>query len=183
MTDLIFSTGNAQKFKAGFDICATYGISLTQQDLDIEEIQHEDLEQVARRKAQTAYDIIKQPVLISDDGWSIPGLNGFPGAYMHAINDWLTADDFIRLTSQLSDRRIFAHKHLVYTDGSTTQLFSKVFEGTLLTEARGDNCTSAISMNGDNGLSITEIHRMPQTPVDRAVYTIWHDFAQWYAAR
>ena len=44
--------------------------------------------------------------------WEIPALRGFPGAYMHPVNDWFTAGDWLRLMHGIADRRIiFTPKH------------------------------------------------------------------------
>lgn len=76
---LIFSTGNPEKFAIGSQTCRGYGIELSQNSLEIDEIQGEDAERIVRDKADKAYSLIGEPVIVSDDSWEIPGLGGFPG--------------------------------------------------------------------------------------------------------
>ena len=47
----------------------------------IKEIQSESIIEVAEDKVKKAFDIIKSPVIVEDDGLFIDDLNGFPGIY------------------------------------------------------------------------------------------------------
>lgn len=185
MKSLIFSTGNEHKFLIGQSVCNQYNITLIQEDTDVDEIQSEDSERIAVEKAKSAYAMIKQPVLISDDSWSFVGLKGFPGAYMHSMNEWFTPEDFLRLTAHLTDRAVLLIKYLVYFDGETPHVFSDTCKGTLLTEARGTArhaCHPVICMDGDDGMSVAEVFASDTTLHDREASKVWHDFATWYGS-
>lgn len=98
MKQLIFSTGNAEKFLTAQHVCNPAGISLKQVDIDELEIQEENPEKVALDKATKAFKVVNKPLVITDDSWAFAGLKGFPGVYMHSINEWFTPEDFLRLT-------------------------------------------------------------------------------------
>lgn len=186
MKSLLFSTGNSNKFKVGQHICQQYDIQLEQKDAAADEVQGEDLEYVATRKAQAAYEVLKAPVIISDDSWEIPGLKGFPGPYMHSMNLWLSPEDFLRLTLPLKDRRIFQHKHLVFCDGSDIKIFIATYEGILTKEIRGTSADSSLTitqMKGDNGLTIAEMYNQNKNMLVRDTTKIWHDFTKWYTTK
>lgn len=183
MHKLIFSTGNSYKFTHAREVCEAYDVELIQNEQEIDEIQGEDGEKIVIDKVNKAYEILKKPVIVSDDNWEITGLNGFPGAYMKSMFHWFKAEDFIRLTKDLEDRRIFLVGYLAYKDDKITKIFRQKREGYLLTEPRGNNETSGgqiISMVGDNGLSINEVYDSGQPHNEREVTKIWHDFAKWY---
>ena len=184
MKQLIFSTGNATKFANAKSICDNYDINLVQNNLEIDEIQSEDPERVINDKVQKAYDQLRKPVIVSDDSWEIPGLNGFPGAYMKSINSWFTPQDFANLTRSLTDRRVFLHSRLAYTDdGETVKLFLNSHEGYLLEEPRGNAgppSQKVISMAGDNGLSIAEVYDQDLKNDDRDVHKAWKLFCEWH---
>lgn len=186
MESLLFSTGNESKYQTALGVCAKYGVSIKQSKLDVDEIQGEDPTKIVTHKAQSAYYILKQPVLVSDDSWEIPGLQGFPGPYMKSINHWFTVDDFVHLTKPLADRRVFLLSYLAYTDGNTTMVFAHKREGTLLEEPRGKNGPAAhkiIAMSEDGGLSVAEYFDK-KLPLDRRdSEKHWHDFIKWYVAR
>lgn len=114
MKQILFSTGNSQKMRMGQTVCDEYGISLLQKDLDIDEVQSENSEYVAKKKAEAAFACVKQPVIISDDSWAFLGLNGFPGTYAKSVNHWLSPEDYLRLMKGVSDRRALLTQTIVF---------------------------------------------------------------------
>jgi effector-binding domain-containing protein len=97
MKKLIYATGNNLKYKLAAPVALQHNVQLTQSALDIDEIQSQDVEKVARDKAFKAFTVVKQPVFITDDSWSFMGLGGFPGVYMHDVAEWLSADEGVLL--------------------------------------------------------------------------------------
>src|SRR5262245_31794574 len=122
MRDLVFATGNKQKFQLAEQVMIKYGIALSQRSAKIHEIQSEDALEVASDKAEKTYAILKVPLVISDVAWSFNGLKGFPGIYMHSMNDYLSPEDFLRLMSTVKDRSITLTRYVVYIDGQTTKV-------------------------------------------------------------
>ena len=186
MKHLIFSTGNSQKLGIGQSVCVDYAITLQQNELAIDEIQSEDTAYVARRKAEAAYALLKQPVIISDDAWSIHGLNGFPGTYAKSVNTWFSTDDYIRLTRDLTDRRISLFQTLVYQDHDVQQLFIRESLGVLLPEPRGERgapIQKIASFEPDGVTSISEKMADKTHYSGEQTLLVWHDFAQWYTER
>ena len=182
MRSIIFSTGNTQKFDIAHAVCAKHDLELTQNALEIDEIQGEDAEIIIRDKAQKAFAFLGQPVIVSDDSWSIPGLNGFPGAYMKSMDHWLTPEDFLNLTRKLEDRRIILIQMLAYQDNTHQQVFRREYTGTLLTEARGTEgkpLQKILTMPGDNGLSVAEAYEAGTIHAERDVAAGWNDLIDW----
>jgi non-canonical purine NTP pyrophosphatase (RdgB/HAM1 family) len=182
MQEIIFATGNEQKFTTALHACGQYDIKLIQQDVDTPEIQSEDPEAVAIDKARKAYQIVQKPVVITDDSWHFSGLKGFPGVYMHSINHWFTPEDFLRLVMPLKDRAVTMTQYLVYCDGSDTKVICQKTHGTLLKEIRGTSphpSHTVIALETDNGLSIAEAYAQAADKSSRATAKIWKDFAEW----
>jgi non-canonical purine NTP pyrophosphatase (RdgB/HAM1 family) len=183
MNQLIFSTGNDSKYTTAKEVCNKHGIELTQSALEIDEIQGEDAEKIVIDKVNKAYELVKQPVIVSDDTWLITALNGFPGSYMKSMNHWFKPQDFINLTQSLSDRSIYLVGYLAYRDGEQIKLFYQKREGILLKEPKGQHEPAShkvISMVGDNGLSIAEVYDKGLARSERDVAKIWHEFAEWF---
>lgn len=183
MKRILFSTGNAEKFAMGQITCKKYDIELVQSVLDIDEVQSDDVEYVARRKAETAFSLLKQPVVISDDAWEIPGLNGFPGTYAKNVNDWFSADDWIRLTRELENRETSIVQTLIYQDEHMQQFFIRRTTGVLLKEPRGANGRSIqkiVSLEPDQTTSISEVIGNGTYYSGEGTLAVWHDFAQWF---
>lgn len=183
MPTIIFSTGNSQKFDVASAVCAKRNIQLIQNTFDIDEIQGEDADIIIRDKVQKAYDLVKQPVIVSDDSWNIPGLNGFPGAYMKSIDHWLTPEDLLNLTRPLEDRRIILVQMLAYQDADHQHIFRKEYTGTLLTEVHGSHgkpLQKVVAMPGDNGLSIAEAYEAGTAHAERGISAGWDEVIDWY---
>jgi non-canonical purine NTP pyrophosphatase (RdgB/HAM1 family) len=181
MKSLVFVTGNAHKFDNGSRICNQHGIELHQKELDITEIQDNDGELVARDKAQKVYNLLQEPLIITDDSWIVPGLGGFPGVYMHAVNEWFTSEDWLRLTKDLEDRRIIMRQFLVYQDKDGQRVFVGDVLGTLLKQIQGASNHPNLSIIAfdNSGFSVAE-QRARGESLTGANATVWHEFAPWY---
>lgn len=183
MNEVIFLTGNETKFTNAETACEKHGVHLKQASLKIDEVQNIDPEYVITDKVKKAFEALKQPIVVSDDSWEIQGLNGFPGPYMKDMNQWFTPQNFADLTRSLKDRRIFLHSRLAYTDGKEIKLFLRTFEGYLLPEPKGvagPPSQKIISLNEDNGLSISEVYDQDLLNKDRDVHKTWDHFCKWY---
>lgn len=156
---LIFVTGNADKFSNARTICKKFGVEISQVVADIDEIQGEDSEAIARDKARKAYELVGKPVIITDDSWDIIGLNGFPGAYMKSVSQWLTPQNFMNLMQDVEDRSVLLRQYLVYQDDKESVVFLKEHLGTVAAEPRGksDNTwLNVVAMDADRGKTLAE---------------------------
>src|ERR1035437_9937513 len=81
MKIVYFATTNQEKLLIAKTVCEQASITVKQTVFDIDEIQGEDPELIVKDKARRAYEKLGKPVVVSDDSWNIPALNGFPGPY------------------------------------------------------------------------------------------------------
>jgi XTP/dITP diphosphohydrolase len=183
---LLYATGNPTKFRTAVKICETYGVALEQASLEIPEIQDDDGEIIARDKALRIFEQLQKPVVITDDSWLIPGLKGFPGPYMKYVNHTFTAEDWLRLTLPLTDRRIILRQAVVYQDKGQQQLFRLDVEALLLKDIRGI-CefphASLVSFDGGKTSAAEHISQARSALGDSEHQTSWHDFCEWYQSR
>ena len=185
MKELLCATGNADKFAIGEQAFLKYGCSLKQVSVEIDEIQGEDSEVILLDKVAKAHSLVQKPVLVTDDTWVIPALNGFPGAYMKSMNHWLTANDFLKLMEDKTDRTIYLDQYLAYTDGTETKTFYKRIKGTISLEARGVTgppVVHIVQLDGDNELTISEVF---DRGIEDHVYEddAWSQAAKWFAEK
>lgn len=110
MDTLYFATSNQEKMLIAQTVCSKFNINVERASIDIDEIQGEDPVIIIQDKVRRAYEGLTKPVVVSDDSWDIPALNGFPGPYMKSINKWFNFDDFLRLMEGISDRSIILHQ-------------------------------------------------------------------------
>ncbi len=80
-SELFFASSNENKFQEAERILSNSGVQINFYKTILEEIQSNDLNDIAEKKAINAYDLIQKPVIIEDDGLFINSLNGFPGPY------------------------------------------------------------------------------------------------------
>jgi XTP/dITP diphosphohydrolase len=186
---LLCATTNAIKFGLGEQMCKRHGIELEQIVIEVDEIQSEDVDKIIDRKARAIYDLLQKPVVISDDTWRIPALNGFPGPYMKSINHWFKAEDFIRLMTGVQDRSIILEQRVAFFDGTELVVFTHDVLGTIVEKPRGTSdipVTNVAAMDIDGGLTIAEVYAKglghSSGRIDK-VSGAWKAFAEWYSAR
>lgn len=186
MHRLLFTTTNEQKFAMAQRLCARADIELVQIVGDIAEIQSENPEIIIRDKATKAYASVQAPVIVSDDSWSIAGLNGFPGPYMKSMNHWFTPQNFIDLTRRLEDRSITLMQYLAYQDDKETVIFRRDTHGTLLSEPRGTYgvpLLKVVALDSDNSQSLAEVYDSGEAHSPerlKAHPDVWIDLIDWY---
>ena len=182
MKTLLFATGNAVKFRTASLMCQKFGIQLKQASVNIPEIQAHVGETVARDKAERTYEELRKPVIISDDSWLIPGLRNFPGPFMKFMNDWLTIDDWQRLTAHLEDRRIILRQIVVYQDGRQQKLFHIDVAGVLLRKPQGNHANRAmalVSFDGGKTSAADAINSTGSALLHANRRTSWHILCEW----
>ena len=87
LSELFFASSNEHKFQEAERILANLGMQINLFKTTLEEIQSNNLNDIAEKKAINAYDLIQKPVIIEDDGLFINALNGFPGPYSSYVYD------------------------------------------------------------------------------------------------
>lgn len=184
-----FVTGNDKKFAAAQTMCHQKAIELNRIVIDLEEIQSEDQDKIITEKAKKAYEAVGRPIVVSDDSWSFPALNGFPGPYMKSVNFWFTTQDFLDLMVNKKDRTLILIKLLAYYDGSELVIFRKDSPGKVILKPKGNSpipIRSIYVSDFDNGKTVAEldnegtidsIERLKRHPDP------WHDLIDWLIAK
>jgi XTP/dITP diphosphohydrolase len=130
--ELVYVTGNAFKLAVAERALVGSGIVLVQSDLDAPEIQSDRVEDVAIYAGQWACRRLGEPVVVTDGGFYIEALNGFPGPFVKFVNQWLTALDLLDLVRGKDDKRIVDRDCLAYCrPGEKPVTFSGSYPGVL----------------------------------------------------
>ena len=87
LSELFFATSNENKFQEAERILSNLGVKINLFKTTLEEIQSNDLNYIAKKKAINAFKLVQKPVIIEDDGLFIDSLNGFPGPYSSYVYD------------------------------------------------------------------------------------------------
>lgn len=100
----------------------------------LKEIQSESIIEVAEDKVRKAFDIIKKPVIIEDDGLFIEALNGFPGVYSSFVFRTIGNKGIIDLLKDNNKRRAKFLSIISFHDGKTVESFIGETIGHITTE-------------------------------------------------
>lgn len=173
MKKILFITTNAYKFSVAQKALESSQVELEQKALDYEvpEIQGFEVEEIAKWSASWVAEKLNEPVAVTDAGYYINSLNGFPGPYIKFINKWLNAGDILRLMDGKEDRSIEVRETLAYCEpGSEPIAFNGVARGTIALK-RGTESNSPI-----NELFIPEGSDRPMSEIeDEVMQKFWGD--------
>jgi XTP/dITP diphosphohydrolase len=129
-TELIYLTGNDFKFAVAERALGNSGIVLVQECLEAPEIQSSRVEDVATYAAEWGSQRLDRPVVVTDAGFYIEALNGFPGPFVKFVNRWLTAEDLLNLMRGKDNRRAITRDCLAYCrSGEKPAIFSGSYPG------------------------------------------------------
>lgn len=135
MKSLFFVTGNKNKAQEAQSILE---IPIEITDVDIPEIQDLDVEKVVREKAESAFKIVKKPLVVDDAGLYVEAWNGFPGAlvkHLQISNGLETIDKWLSLEE---NRRVRVVAAVGYHDGEQVLTFKGEVSATFV-NPRGSN--------------------------------------------
>ncbi len=180
MQQVLFATSNSVKFLSAQHVCREFDIELRQVSVDITELQAEDGEIIVRDKAEKAFDMLHQPVVVCDDSWIIPGLNGFPGPYMKSVNTWFTPEDWLRLTLPLKNREIVLRQYIVFQNDDEQHLFAQDVRGIILKEIRGTSVyPHSALVSFDAGKHSDAEFQARQESAHKHLKNSWHLLGEW----
>ena len=130
LSELFFASSNEHKFQEAERILANLGMQINLFKTTLEEIQSNNLNDIAEKKAINAYDLIQKPVIIEDDGLFIKTLNGFPGPYSSYVYDTIGNNGIMNLleNSQVRDAK-FVSIIAYCSDVNDVKLFESSIPG------------------------------------------------------
>ncbi len=178
MPKIFYITGNDYKFKDAQRYAKKFGLDLIQKKLEIKEIQSDSIENIVKDKAKQAFKILKKPLIVSDSGWNIPSLKGFPGPYMYYINEWFDVGDFLNLMKGKKDKSIILEYVICATSAKGLKLFKKKIKGKIIDQAKGKGLPSdKVVILGKSKYTIAECQNKNQESVDDA--DLWEKVYHW----
>lgn len=125
MNKINFITSNKGKITSLENTLKLHNIEalVVSQNLDIMEPQFDSVQEVSKFKALKAFDIVKEPVLVEDGGFSVKALNGFPGVYTKYVLKTLGADGILKLMNGIQDRtaKFISVATFINSDGEVFQ--------------------------------------------------------------
>lgn len=111
-----FATNNKTKYKIALKSLENTGVSITQMSVLLPELQSDKVEEIAKYSASWASIKLQLPIVVSDTGFYIEALNGFPGPLVKHINNWLSVEDYINLIKNKKNRLVYIRDCLAYCE-------------------------------------------------------------------
>lgn len=141
MEKLTYVTHNEGKYYAVKNRFLEEEIEVNFFNYDFHEPDVDDVILVSKAKVLEAYEILKSPCFVIDNGFCIdayPGNPGYPGAF---VNRSGIAEDIHRLLETMKEVKVRTCRFigcLTFYDGNEFKTFYEVSEGTLSYEIRGE---------------------------------------------
>ncbi len=178
--EFTFVTSNEHKLHEAQSTCEPYGITIVQGIADVLEIQGTNPQAIAMSKAEQAFSALGKTVLVNDSSWAIDALKGFPGAYMHDINQWFSPDDFLALMCDRKNRRVALIDTIVQLGHAGCHIFTQQTEGYITDEVRGISGPSSdrIIVLGDRHDRTIAERRESGEVASRGVVELWTKFCK-----
>jgi XTP/dITP diphosphohydrolase len=131
-------TSNANKAR---EIEAFFGgaIEVAHFALEIPEHRSDDVVEIARGKAQFAFDTLNVPLIVDDTGFSINALKGFPGPYAAYVLRTIGNAGILKLMADEENRTGTFTTAIAYADGENTRVFPGTVNGRITLKPRGEN--------------------------------------------
>lgn len=137
MKDVVFVTGNQNK--ADY-LAKLLSMPIDHEKADVDEIQSMDLREVAEYKARQAFELLRRPVLVEDQGMYLKALNGFPGPFIKfLVEGGKRLDIMCTMLDGFEDRTAVARTVFAYYDGTEMTFFESELKGEITTAPRGNN--------------------------------------------
>lgn len=132
----IYATTNDAKFKIAESVLLNTGVQVIQSGIDIPEIQSTSVEEIASYSCKWAREQLQCSVAVTDVGFYIHALGGFPGPFVKYVNGWLSSEDIIRLLADKQDRTVEIRECLAfYRMDAEPMIFQSVLRGEIVYEA------------------------------------------------
>lgn len=130
-------TSNPQKAFEIAQALRQYHIRLIHKAIDLPEVKDLKIETVVRDKAEKAYALLRQPVLVDDTGIFFIGYKDFPGAYAKFAFRTLGFKGLFRLIQPGARAYFCSYLGFKAKANQPVQVFRGICRGRLITTLRG----------------------------------------------
>lgn len=135
MKQFTFVTGNEKKARY---LSQLLELPVLRHNVELDEIQTLDVDRLVEHKARQAYEILKTPVLVEDQGLGFTALGGLPGPFIKFFVEETGLEACCKMLDGFSDRSARAECVFGYYDGAQLTLFRGGLEGTIADKPRGE---------------------------------------------
>ena len=130
---VFFATGNINKFNEAKSILSPLGYSVAMLKMKGDEIQSDNLQDIAQTAAIDAFNRTQLPIFVEDAGLFIDALDGFPGPYAAYAYKTIHNSGILKLMNDQVERKATFRSVIVYCDPTLKkpQSFTGESKGTI----------------------------------------------------
>ena len=178
---LTMVTSNANK---AVEVAAFFGgiIEVTHVSLDIPEHRSDNVGEIARGKAQYAYEHLRTPLIVDDTGFSIDALNGFPGPYAAYVLGTIGNTGILKLMDGVKKRGVHFTTAIAFADESGIHVFTGTIHGKVISTPRGNNGFGYDPIVDINGRTLAEMSLEEKSVISHRALAL-AEFRDWYLGK
>jgi XTP/dITP diphosphohydrolase len=113
---VFFATGNIHKFNEVRSILSEQGLAVGMLKLKGDEVQSENIKEIAEKSVKNAYNRCKLPIFVEDAGLFVDALSGFPGPYAAYVYHTIHNSGVLKLMENTADRHAKFQSVIAYCD-------------------------------------------------------------------
>lgn len=134
-----FVTTNIHKFNEARQVFAKHKIATAMLKIEALEIQHDNLEDIAKASAIDAVEKCGLPIIVEDAGLFIKYLNGFPGPYSSYVYRTIGNKGILKLMKNVHERDSYFQSIVAFysPEEKSPRCFHGKVEGKISREERG----------------------------------------------
>jgi XTP/dITP diphosphohydrolase len=183
---LIFATSNRHKFEEVRAIAAKHGVKLEMCDVQCDEIQADNLGDIASFSAKEACRILGKLCFVEDAGLFVRALRGFPGPYSNYVFRTIGKEGLLKLMAGVKDRRAEFRSAISYCESKTTlRIFSGKVCGSITTKPKGSQgfgFDPIFTPERGNGRTFAEIPTVEKNKYSHRAKAM-RKFLKWYVQK
>lgn len=175
---LTIVTSNANK---AVEVAAFFGgiIEVTHISLDIPEHRSDDVGEIAKGKAQYAYEHLRTPLIVDDTSFSIDALNGFPGPYAAYVLHTIGNTGILKLMDGVKNKAAHFTTAIAFADESGIHVFTGTIHGKVISTPRGNNGFGYDPIVDINGKTLAEMSLEEKSVISHRALAL-SKFRNWY---
>lgn len=180
-----FVTSNVHKFMEARLVFAEYKIAAALLRVPVQELQDDNIENIAKASAREAAEKTRLPVIVEDTGLFIPALDGFPGPYSNYVYRTIGTKGILKIMRDSSQRKAYFRSIVAYCDPKgALECFEGKAEGKITRKERGssgfgfDPIFEPLSGNGKTFAEMATKEKNEHAHRAKA----FKKFAEWYVS-
>lgn len=138
---IYLATTNQEKMLTAIKALSKFGVDMEVLKLEYEvpEIQSFSVEEIAKFSAKFVAQKENKPVFVTDAGFFIESLNGFPGPFMKQMNHYLSSQDLLNLMKNKINRNFEVVECLAFCEPNKEPItFVSSMKGVISKKAEGE---------------------------------------------